>query len=374
MKVLTVLGTRPEIIRLSLIIEKLDHYCQHVLVHTGQNYDYELNQLFFEDLEVRRPDHFLEAAGKTAAETIGLVIAKSDSLFAELRPDAVLILGDTNSALAALPAKRRRIPVFHMEAGNRCFDDRSPEEINRRIVDHTSDINMPYSSISREYLLREGLAPDRIVKTGSPMYEVLHHYLPKIRASSILERFSLESGRYFVVSCHREENVDQPRALERFVALLNSLAAEYELPLVVSTHPRTRKRLNELGALLSPHVQLREPVGLFDFVQLEMNARATLSDSGTITEESSILGFPGLNLREMHERPEGMEEGAVMMTGFNATRVREGLRILADQSEAQLRTVLEYTVPNVSQKVLRIIVSYVDYVHRNVWREFAPGS
>jgi UDP-N-acetylglucosamine 2-epimerase (non-hydrolysing) len=285
-----------------------------------------------------------------------------------------LILGDTNSSLAALPAKRRRIPVFHMEAGNRCFDDRSPEEINRRIVDHISDINMPYSSISREYLLREGIAPDRIIKTGSPMYEVLHYYLPKIRESSILERFALEPGKFFVVSCHREENVDQPRELERFAALLNSLAAEHKLPLIVSTHPRTRKRLNELGVKLNPEVQLKEPVGLFDFVWMEMNARATLSDSGTITEESSILGFAALNLREMHERPEGMEEAAVMMTGFELARVRDGLRILADQPEAQLRIVDEYNVPNVSQKVLRIIISYLNYVHRKVWHQCAPEN
>ena len=260
-----------------------------------------------------------------------------------------------------------------MEAGNRCFDDRSPEEINRRIVDHISDINMPYSSISREYLLREGLAPDRIVKTGSPMYEVLHYYLPRIQQSDVLVRLELKPRQYFIVSCHREENVDKQRELERFVALLNSLSAEYGLPIVVSTHPRTRKRLNELGILLSPEVQLRDPLGLFDFVQLEMNAKATLSDSGTITEESSILGFPALNLREMHERPEGMEEGAVMMTGFDVARVRDGLRILADQSDAQLRTVQEYQVSNVSQKVLRIILSYVNYVQRNVWHECAPN-
>jgi len=373
MKIMTILGTRPEIIKMSRVMAVLDRYTEHTIVHTGQNYDYELNQLFFEDLEVRKPDRFLQTAGKTAAETIGLVIAKSDSALAEVQPDAVLILGDTNSSLAALPAKRRRIPVFHMEAGNRCFDDRSPEEINRRIVDHISDINMPYSSISRGYLLREGLAPDRIIKTGSPMFEVLHYYLPKIRESSVLERFGLEKGRYFVVSCHREENVDQQRKLERFVALINSLAAEHTLPIVISTHPRTRKRLNEIGAQIRPEVQLRDPMGLFDFVQLEMCARATLSDSGTITEESSILGFPALNIREMHERPEGMEEGAVMMAGFDAARVREGMQILADQSDAGLRTVREYTAPNVSQKVLRIILSYVNYVRRNVWHEGVPG-
>lgn len=369
MRIMTILGTRPEIIKMSRVMTVLDQYMVHTIVHTGQNYDYELNQLFFEDLEIRKPDHFLNAAGETAGETIGLVIAKSDSLLAEIRPDAVLILGDTNSALAALPAKRRRIPVFHMEAGNRCFDDRSPEEINRRIVDHISDINMPYSSISREYLLREGLAPDRIVKTGSPLYEVLHHYLPKIRESTILQRLHLKAGEYFIVSCHREENVDRQCELERFVALLGQLAAKYKIPIIVSTHPRTRRRLNELGVKSNPDVQLRDPMGLFDFVHLEMNAKATLSDSGTITEESSILGFPALNLRETHERPEGMEEGAVMMTGFSIARVTRALKILADQPDAGLRTVPEYTVPNVSQKVLRIILSYVNYVQRNVWRE-----
>jgi UDP-N-acetylglucosamine 2-epimerase (non-hydrolysing) len=369
MKVATILGTRPEIIRLSRVIAALDRYTEHVLIHTGQNYDYELNQVFFDDLEIRRPDYFLQAAGKNAAETIGLVIAKSDDALAQVQPDAVLILGDTNSSLAALAAKRRKIPVFHMEAGNRCFDERVPEEINRKIVDHISDINMPYSDISREYLLREGIAPDRIIKTGSPMYEVLHHYMPKIRESDVLKRLDLKPAEYFVVSCHREENVDEPCSLKSFVGMLNSLAEDYRLRMVVSTHPRTRKRLNELNLGLRREVELREPFGFCDFVQLEMNAKATLSDSGTITEESSILGFAALNLREAHERPEGMEEAAVMMTGLDLQRVNECLLILADQSQARLRVVQDYLAPNVSDKVVRIIHSYVDDVNRTVWRK-----
>lgn len=368
MKVATILGTRPEIIRLSRVMSALDRYTEHVIVHTGQNYDYELNQVFFEDLEIRKPDYFLAAAGKSAAETIGLVIAKSDEALAGIRPDAVLVLGDTNSCLAVLAAKRRKIPVFHMEAGNRCFDDRVPEEINRRIVDHTSDINMPYSSISREYLLREGLPPDRIIKTGSPMFEVLHYYLPKIQRSDVLSRLGLKRHGYFVVSCHREENVDEPRQLKRFVSLLNAVSETYGLPLIVSTHPRTRKRLDELQAELSPGVDLRPPLGFCDYVQLQLNARATLSDSGTISEESSILKFPALNLREAHERPEGMEEAVVMMTGFDKRRAIEGLRILDDQEHAGLRMVQDYSAPNVSEKVVRIIQSYTNYVNRSVWR------
>jgi UDP-N-acetylglucosamine 2-epimerase (non-hydrolysing) len=368
MKVATILGTRPEIIRLSRVMSALDRYTDHVIVHTGQNYDYELNQVFFEDLEIRKPDYFLSVAGKSAAETIGLVIAKSDEALTEIQPDAVLVLGDTNSCLAVLAAKRRKIPVFHMEAGNRCFDDRVPEEINRRIVDHTSDINMPYSSISREYLLREGLSPDRIIKTGSPMFEVLNHYLPKIQRSDVLSRLGLERHGYFVVSCHREENVDEPQQLKRFVSLLNAVSETYRLPLIVSTHPRTRKRLDELQAELSPGVELRPPLGFCDYVQLQLNAKATLSDSGTISEESSILKFPALNLREAHERPEGMEEAVVMMTGFDKRRVIEGLRILDDQDEAGLRIVQDYSAPNVSEKVVRIIQSYTNYVNRSVWR------
>lgn len=369
MKVATVLGTRPEIIRLSRVIAALDRYTEHVLIHTGQNYDYELNQVFFEELEIRRPDNFLKAAGKNAAETIGLVIAKSDEVLAEVQPDAVLILGDTNSCMAALAAKRRKVPVFHMEAGNRCFDDRVPEEINRRIVDHISDINLPYSSISRDYLLREGLPPDRVIKTGSPMYEVLHHYLPKIEQSDVLERLNVRPHEYFVVSCHREENVDAPHQLHGFVKLLNRLASVYGLRIIVSTHPRTRNRLSELVPTLRPEVDLQAPLGFFDYVQLERNAKATLSDSGTISEESSILGFPALNLREAHERPEAMEEAAVMMTGFDEKRVIEGLNILADQPKAGLRMVQDYQVPNVSEKIVRIIHSYTNYINRVVWRK-----
>jgi UDP-N-acetylglucosamine 2-epimerase len=369
MKVATILGTRPEIIRLSRVIAALDRYSEHVLIHTGQNYDYELNQVFFDDLEIRRPDYFLQAAGKNAAETIGLVISKSDDALALVQPDAVLILGDTNSSLAALAAKRRKIPVFHMEAGNRCFDERVPEEINRKIVDHISDINMPYSDISREYLLREGLAPDRIIKTGSPMYEVLHHYIPKIRKSDVLDRLDLTPAEYFVVSCHREENVDEPHSLKSFVRMLNSLAEDYKLRMVVSTHPRTRKRLNELELELRQEVELREPLGFCDFVQLELNAKATLSDSGTITEEASILGFAALNLREAHERPEGMEEASVMMTGFDVQRVKECLSILAHQPYTKLRIAQDYLSPNVSDKVVRIIQSYVNYVNLTVWRK-----
>jgi UDP-N-acetylglucosamine 2-epimerase (non-hydrolysing) len=369
MKVATIMGTRPEIIRLSRVIAALDRYTEHVLIHTGQNYDYELNQVFFSDLEIRQPDFFLEVAGQTAAETIGLVISKSSDVLAKVKPDAVLILGDTNSCLAALAAKRLKIPVFHMEAGNRCFDERVPEEINRKIVDHISDINLPYSDISREYLLREGIPPDRIIKTGSPMYEVLHYYLAEIKQSDVLARIGTHQGEYFVVSCHREENVDDPNQLEQFVGLLNWLAEEYGQPIIVSTHPRTKLRLQGVKAKLRPEVDLRPPLGFLDYVQLEMCARATLSDSGTVSEESSVLGFPALNIRETHERPEAMEEGAVIMVGFDIRRVRDGLRILEDQAKAGLRIVQDYEVPNVSEKVVRIIQSYVNYVNLTVWRK-----
>ena len=311
----------------------------------------------------------MQAAGKNAAETIGLVIIKSDEVLARVQPEAVLILGDTNSCLAAIAAKRRKIPVFHMEAGNRCFDERVPEEINRRMVDHISDINLPYSSISREYLLREGLPPDRVIKTGSPMYEVLHYYLPRIRCSGVLSQLGLAAGKYFVVSCHREENVDEPRQRARFVHLLNRLTESYGLRTIVSTHPRTRKRLSELGSELRPEIDLLPPLGFLDYVHLEMNAKATLSDSGTISEESSILQFPALNLREAHERPEAMEEAAVMMTGFDERRVLEGLKILESQAGAGPRTVVDYQAPNVSEKVVRIIESYLNYVNRTVWRK-----
>jgi UDP-N-acetyl-L-fucosamine synthase len=372
MKVATVLGTRPEIIRLSRVMAALDRHCDHVIVHTGQNHDYELNQLLFEDLGIRRPDTFLEAAGGTAAETIGLVIAGADAALREIRPDAVLILGDTNSCLSAIAAKRLRIPVFHMEAGNRCFDERVPEEVNRRIVDHIADINLPYSSISRGYLLAEGLPADRVIRTGSPLYEVLHHYRPQIDGSAVLARLGVPAGGYFVVSCHREENVDDADRLGRLVAVLDGLVEETSLPVIVSTHPRTRRRLDELGLAPRPEVRLLKPLGFFDYVHLQLHARATLSDSGTITEESSILGFPALNLRDTHERPEGMEEAAVMMTGLDPRRIREALAVLARTpagSAGMPGPVPDYQVPAVSEKVVRIILSYTDYVNRVVWRK-----
>ncbi|KAA3652437.1 MAG: UDP-N-acetylglucosamine 2-epimerase (non-hydrolyzing) [Proteobacteria bacterium] len=372
LKVMTVVGTRPEIIRLSRVMCCLDRFVDHVLVHTGQNYDYELNQIFFDDLGLRKPDHFLDAVGDSTAETIGNVIARVDPVMASETPDAVLILGDTNSCLAAIAAKRRHIPVFHMEAGNRCFDARVPEETNRKIVDHTADINMPYSDIAREYLLREGLSPDRIVKTGSPMFEVLTHYRPKIDTSNVVGRLGLQAGQYFVVSCHREENVDAPEQLLRLADTLNSLARDYGQRVIMSTHPRTRRRLEAAGVVFDPLVELMKPLGFFDYVKLQMDARAVLSDSGTISEESSILNFRALNIREAHERPEAMEEGAVMMTGLGWTRVRQGLDILEAQprgGERLLRLVGDYAMPNVSDKVLRIVLSYTDYVNRTVWRK-----
>ena len=372
MKVMTIVGTRPEIIRLSRVIAALERFTRHILVHTGQNYDYELNQVFFDDLELRAPDHFLEAAGNTPAETVGLVIAKVDEVLAAEKPDAVLILGDTNSCLAAYPAKRRKIPVFHMEAGNRCFDERVPEEINRKIVDHISDINMPYSSISREYLLREGLPPDRVIKTGSPMYEVLHYYMPKIERSAVLVTLGLKHLDYFVLSCHREENVDDEVNFRGLVEVLQGLADSYGKRIIMTTHPRTRKRMEKEGIELPQFVEMHKPFGLIDYVNLQMNARAVLSDSGTITEESSILNFPALNIRQAHERPEGMEEGSVMMAGMNWQLIREGLTVLEAQHrgiDRTLRLVGDYDVPNVSEKVLRIILSYTDYVNRVVWRK-----
>jgi UDP-N-acetylglucosamine 2-epimerase (non-hydrolysing) len=371
MKVATIVGTRPEIIRLSRVMAALDRSMEHVLIHTGQNYDYALNEIFFEELEIRPADHFLQAAGTTAAETIGLVIAKSDAVLRQIKPDAVLILGDTNSSLAAVSAKRQKIPVFHMEAGNRCFDQRVPEEINRKIVDHVADVNLPYSAISREYLLREGLPPDRVITTGSPMYEVLHHYLPKIERSDVLRRLGLSERQYFVVSSHREENIDSPDQFARLCRLLDGLAESYALPVIVSTHPRTRKRMDAEGVKVHPLVRLLEPLGLCDYVHLQMRARASLSDSGTITEESSILDFPALNLRDAHERPEGMEEAAVMMTGLDWRRIQEALRILDNQPRGgrRLRIVRDYDVPNVSEKIVRIILSYTDYVNRTVWRK-----
>ncbi len=373
LKVVTVVGTRPEIIRLSRVIARLDQHCDHVLVHTGQNYDYELNQIFFDDLEVRKPDHFLNGAAANAAETIGNIIIAVDRVFAAEKPDAMLVLGDTNSCLAVIPAKRRKIPVFHMEAGNRCFDQRVPEEINRRIVDHTADVNLTYSSIAREYLLREGLPPDLVIKTGSPMYEVLEHYRDRIDASDALSRLGLPERGYFIVSAHREENVDGLKSLDRLVAVLNAVAEDFGLPVIVSTHPRTMKRIEAAGARFHDQVRLLKPLGFNDYVRLQRSARAVLSDSGTISEESSILNFPALNLREAHERPEGMEEAAVMMVGLDVDRVRQGLAILETQPRGEnrgLRLVADYSMPNVSDKVLRIIHSYTDYVRRVVWREY----
>lgn len=371
LKVMTVVGTRPEIIRLSRVLAKLDQYTDHVLVHTGQNYDYELNEIFFDELKLRRPDHFLEAVGGSVAETIGNILARVDPLLESEKPDAFLVLGDTNSCLAVIAAKRRKIPIFHMEAGNRCFDQRVPEESNRKVVDHLADINMPYSTIARDYLLREGIPPDRVVKTGSPMHEVIHHYLPLIEASDVLTRLGVERERYFVVSCHREENVDSDRNLAQLVEVLNGLAEQYGLRIIMSTHPRTRNRLTASGAQLSPLVELMKPLGLPDYIQLQRNARAVLSDSGTITEEASILNFPALNIREAHERPEGMEEGTVMMTGLSLTRISQALDILADQPRGHrlILPVQDYAVENVSDKVLRIIMSYTDYVKRVVWRQ-----
>lgn len=371
-KVLTVVGTRPEIIRLSRVMARLDESLDHVLVHTGQNYDYELNKIFFDDMSLRMPDIFLDAAGDNAAATIGRIIERFDAVLAEQKPDALLVLGDTNSCLAAIPAKRRKVPIFHMEAGNRCFDQRVPEETNRKIVDHISDINMPYSSIAREYLLREGLPPDRVIKTGSPMYEVLHYYLPRIEASDVLARLELRKEAFFVVSCHREENVDSDANLMGLVETLNSIAATYGQPIIMSTHPRTRKRFEAKGVKLDPLVRTLKPLGFSDYVKLQMESRLVISDSGTINEESSVLNFPAVNIREAHERPEGMEEGAVIMTGLKADAVLEAAAIAMKQprgQERQFRLVADYSMPNVSDKVLRIILSYIDYVNRNVWKK-----
>jgi UDP-N-acetylglucosamine 2-epimerase len=372
LKVMTIVGTRPEIIRLSRTIAQLDLHCNHVLVHTGQNYDYELNEVFFSDLGIRKPDMFLEAAGSTAAATIGQVIMAADKALQEHQPEALLLLGDTNSSLAAIAAKRRKIPIFHMEAGNRCFDFRVPEEINRRIVDHTSDINLTYSEIARDYLLREGLPPDQVIKTGSPMREVLEHYKPGIEASTVLANLGLAARRYFVVSSHREENVDSPENLEKLFGVLNTLAETYQEPVIVSTHPRTRKRMDGLGLTAHPLVQFLKPFGFLDYIKLQTEARCVLSDSGTITEESSILNFPALNLREVHERPEGFEEASVIFVGLSVDRVLQGLAILESQprgDERLLRLVSDYSPDNISVKMLRIIQSYTDFVNRKVWRK-----
>jgi len=372
LKVVTVVGTRPEIIRLSCTIAKLDQYCDHVLVHTGQNYDYELNQIFFEDLSIRAPDIFLECAGATAAETMAQVISKSDAMFADVKPDAMLILGDTNSAMAAIPAKRKKIPIFHMEAGNRCFDMRVPEEINRKIVDHISDVNMPYTDIARGYLLAEGLKPDLIVKTGSPMDEVLRHYKDKILSAKILTTLGLKPAEYFVVSLHREENLDSEKNIQNYVQVLNAIAEKHQHPIIVSTHPRTRKKIDLLGLEFDPLVKLLKPLGFTDYVKLQMDAKVVLSDSGTITEESSILNFPAINIRDAQERPEGFEEGAVMFTGMNVERILQAIEILDYQPRGQHRLinkVQDYIAPNVSEKVLRAIISYTDYVNRVVWKK-----
>ncbi len=373
LKVMSVVGTRPEIIRLSRVLAKLDEHCEHILVHTGQNYDFELNEVFFNDLGVRKPDYFLSAAGKNAAETIGQVIIKVDQVLEEVQPEAMLILGDTNSCISALPAKRRKVPIFHMEAGNRCFDQRVPEETNRRIVDHTADINLTYSTIARDYLLAEGLPADRVIKTGSPMFEVLSHYMTQIDSSDVLSRLGLKKGQFFVVSAHREENVDSPKQLAKLAESLNTVADHYGLPVIVSTHPRTRNRIEAQGLEFHENIQLLKPLGFHDYNHLQKNAKAVLSDSGTINEESSIMNFPALNLREAHERPEGMEEAAVMMVGLGVERVIQALQILESQpsgDERLLRQVNDYSMPNVSDKIVRIIHSYTDYVKRVVWKEY----
>ena len=373
LKVVTVVGTRPEIIRLSRVMAALDEHCDHILVHTGQNYDYELNQIFFDDLEIRKPDHFLNAAGASGAETIGNVIIAVDRVLAEIEPDALLVLGDTNSCMAVIPAKRRKIPTVHMEAGNRCFDMRVPEEINRRIVDHTADINLTYSTIARDYLLREGLSPDMVIKTGSPMFEVLNHYRPGIDASDVLERLGLEAGKFFVVSAHREENIDSDKNFLKLVDVLNAVAEHYGYPVIVSTHPRTQKRVDAMGVTFHEQVRLLKPLGFKDYNKLQLDAKAALSDSGTINEESSILNFAALNLREAHERPEGMEEAAVMMVGLEVERVMQALALLESQKRGanrSFRLVEDYSMPNVSDKIVRIIHSYRDYVMRVVWKRY----
>ncbi len=373
MKIVTVVGTRPEIIRLSRVMAKLDEHCEHILVHTGQNYDFELNEIFFQDLGIRKPDHFLNAAGSSGAETIGNVIIAVDKVLAEIQPEALLVLGDTNSCMAVIPAKRRKIPTFHMEAGNRCFDMRVPEEINRKIVDHTADINLTYSAIARDYLLREGLSPDMVIKTGSPMFEVLNHNRDGIEQSDVLQRLGLQVGKFFIVSAHREENVDSDKNFFKLVDVLNAIAEHYGYPVIVSTHPRTQKRVDEMGIQFHENVRLLKPLGFKDYNKLQLSAKAALSDSGTINEESSILNFPALNLREAHERPEGMEEAAVMMVGLEVDRVMQALQVLESQhdgEERSLRLVADYSMPNVSDKVVRIVHSYRDYVMRTVWKQY----
>lgn len=374
LKVMTVVGTRPEIIRLARVMNALDNSnaIEHILVHTGQNYDFELNQIFFDDLNIRKPDYFLNAAGTTATETIGKILINIDPLLEKVNPDAFMVLGDTNSCLCAIPAKKRHIPIFHMEAGNRCFDQRVPEETNRKIVDHISDINLTYSDIAREYLLREGLPADRIIKTGSPMFEVLSHYLPSIHNSNVLRSLGLEKNQYFVVSAHREENINSKSNFEGLIASLNLIAEKYNLPIIVSTHPRTRKMIEVKGVELHNNIQLLKPLGFNDYNALQLHAKAVLSDSGTISEESSILNFPALNIRQAHERPEAMEEASVMMVGLNPERILQGLTQLETQKSGQersFRKVEDYSMPNVSEKVVRIILSYTDYIKRVVWSE-----
>lgn len=371
MRVMTVIGTRPEIIRLSSTIKKLDHYFDHILVHTGQNYDYELNQVFFEDLGLREPDEYLNAAGANAAETIGNVISTSDKIFEKYRPEALLVLGDTNSCMSVISAKRRKIPIFHMEAGNRCYDMRVPEEINRKIVDHTSDVNLPYSALARDALIAEGLKPDLIITTGSPIFEVLSEHKHKINSSDVLERLGVSRDNYFVVSAHREENIDGEANFEKLRNMLNSLAHKYGKTVIVSTHPRTRKKLDTVGGEFDSRVQFHKPLGFFDYVCLQMNAAAVLSDSGTISEEASLLKFPALNLRETHERHEAFEEGAVMMTGLDFDVIDNALQMLLNRVEGEQAEVSDYVAPNVSEKVARIILSYVSYVNRVVWRKYA---
>ena len=375
LRVITVVGTRPEIIRLSRVIAELEKNCDHILVHTGQNHDYELSQIFFDELEIKKPDFFLKSAedSKSVANTIGNMITSCDVIFSKVKPEALLILGDTNSCLAVIPAKRRKIPIFHMEAGNRCFDQRVPEEINRRIIDHTADINLTYSDIAREYLLREGLPSDQIIKTGSPMFEVLHYYLPLIKKSKILPHFGLVKDKFFVVSAHREENIESEKNFKKLVDFLNTISEEYKLPILVSTHPRTRKKIEETKTSFNKLIQLLKPVGFIDYVKLQTEAKVVLSDSGTINEEASILNFPALNIREAHERPEGMEEAAVMMTGLDKNRIMQCIEILdkeTQQSQKCERIVKDYIVPNVSQKVVKIIHSYTDYVNRVVWKKY----
>ncbi len=373
LKIVTVVGTRPEIIRLSCVIKKLDEHCEHVLVHTGQNYDYELNEIFFNDLNIRKPDYFLGVAGGTAAETIGNVIIGVDKVLAEVNPEAMLVLGDTNSCMAVLPAKRRKIPTFHMEAGNRCFDQRVPEEINRRLVDHMADINLTYSSIARDYLLREGLPADMIIKTGSPMFEVLNTYQKGIDSSDILVRLNLKKHNFFVVSAHREENIDSDKNFLNLMESLNLIAKTYKIPVIVSTHPRTQNRIDSMNIKFNPLVQLLKPIGFKDYNKLQVSSKAVLSDSGTINEESSIMNFPALNLREAHERPEGMEEAAVIMVGLGSERIMQGLAILETQprdDERLIRKVYDYSMPNVSDKIVRIVHSYTDYVNRVVWKKY----